>query len=153
MGFFRFLDSALDAIRVECPAAYVRLCGLLVGSGLQLRVDGRARSFTVEGGRHRIGDSPSAGTEIRTDRSAVEALLEGRLSLVDAVLGERLSLRGAPLDIAIMHDALVVFLEGAVRSPSLPGLLDEYLADGRVEPRYGTSDAARSGTERNEGWH
>jgi hypothetical protein len=64
--------------------------------------------------------------DVRTTRATVLALIDAELSLVDAVLADHLSLRGALPDLLAFHEGLTTYVHGAVRAPSFPALLAAY---------------------------
>ncbi len=67
-----------------------------------------------------------AHVELQTDRPTIFALIDGVLGLQSAVQADRLRLRGGPDDVIRFHEGLMLWLHGAVRSPSFPGLLREF---------------------------
>jgi hypothetical protein len=126
--FFRFLEAALGALRVEAPRAYASLIAALAPTGLELRVDGNTRFFSVVNGVHRLTGTGCSAVSLATRRTVLVALLEARRTLVDAVVDDELELRGAPEHVIALDGALTAFFAGAVRSRSLPALLREYLS-------------------------
>lgn len=127
--------------------AHERLCRGLGERTIRLTVDGEVRYLSMRGGRHVVESEGAAGVELRTDRAAIVELVEARRSLLDAVLLERLSLRGAPEELASLYDTLVVFIQGAVRSRSLPALLDAYLGSEHIaEARHDMTPGLRRTT-------
>jgi len=67
-----------------------------------------------------------ATVTLRTQRSVVMALADGDDTLLDAVRAGRIVLRGAVRDLAAFHDALMAFLQGAVRAPSFVPTLEAF---------------------------
>ena len=138
--FFQFLDAALEALRAETPKAYTLLLRALAPTGLLLRVDGETQVLAVVQGKHRLSTRGTAPVSLRTARAALVELLEGRRTLLDAVLDDSIEIRGTPEQVAALHDALVAFFAGSVRSRSLPALLSSYLdasADRRPAESHG----------------
>jgi hypothetical protein len=127
-GFFAFLRRSLDAIAEEVPLAHGAMCRALGAKCVELRVDGETMCLSASAGRH-VLTGPLAGSSVAVElnRAAVVGLLEGRYTLVQAVLRGDVLLRGAADDLASLSDALTAFVQGAVRSVSAPELLDAYL--------------------------
>lgn len=146
--FFQFLDAALEALRAEAPKAYALLLRALAPTGLLLCVDGETQVLAVVQGAHRLSTRGTAAASLRTARTALVELLEGRRTLLDAVLDESIEIRGTPERVAALHDALVAFFAGSVRSRSLPALLSSYLDAGEsrqpVEPHGITATPVRT---------
>ncbi len=65
---------------------------------------------------------------LHTTRPPVIALADGDDTLVDAVLAGRVVLRGDVDDLAAFHDALMAFLQGAVRAPDFAATLVDFRA-------------------------
>jgi hypothetical protein len=63
---------------------------------------------------------------VRTGRATLLDLIDGRSSLTDAVLRDAVLLRGDRQDLVRFHDALWLYLQGAVRAPSMSELLRRY---------------------------
>jgi hypothetical protein len=148
--FFQFLTTALDALEAEVPAAYARLCSALSGRTVRITVDGDTRFLRAKDGKHSLEFDGANSLEIKTNRAALADLLEARETLLDSVISERLVLRGTPDDVAALHDALTAFVQGAVRSRTLPPLLDAYLQSATAAPENRTSVQyrRRTGAER-----
>jgi hypothetical protein len=75
--------------------------------------------------------APSGGAacvEVRTGRATLLALIDGVRTLHDAVLSDAVQLRGGPEDLARFQDALWLYLQGAVRAPSMPEILGSFRA-------------------------
>lgn len=126
-SFRRFLERSLDAIAAEMPDAYAALCATLGTRRVVLEVDAERVGIVCDGESLRLGE-PDAKTavEFRTTRETLLDVTAGRLSFLEAALAERISLRGTVDEVARFYDGLLVYLRGAVRSPSLPGLLEAF---------------------------
>ena len=127
-GSFRgFLERSLEAIAAEMPAAYDALCATLGCRRVVLGIDAERVGIRCDGRRLAVGDpDPGATVEFRSSPHTLRGLTSGRLSFLDAALDDRLLLRGAVDEIVVFYDGLLAYLRGAVRSPSLPGLLDAF---------------------------
>lgn len=129
-----FLEASLAVLAHEAPPAYQRLCRTLAGRRVCI-ADGSQR-FTLRFESNAVVTTPETGAEeIRTgvDRRTILALVDGALTLTDAVREERLVVRAAIADAAAAFDALLIYVGGAVRCPSFPRLLSEFRASGGGE--------------------
>jgi hypothetical protein len=130
--FGDFLDASLRVLRSETPPAARRLSERLAGRSVRLDVAPAPLVLRVSPEGHRL--DPATGrcsVSLALEREVILDLVEGRLSLAEAVLQERLRPRGGPADLGHFFDALTAYLEGAVRAPGFPRL---YRAYRRGEP-------------------
>jgi hypothetical protein len=126
-SFESLLQRSLDALERERPDVAARLAATLAPLDVSIEVDDEALGVRAVAARVEVTPAPSrAHVHVVTDRRTILALVDGDLSLVDAVIRDQLSLRGAVADLARFHDALWVYLQGAVRAPSFPQLLRAY---------------------------
>lgn len=128
-SFAAFLHEAMSALEREHPTAWERLCLALRRRRVTLSVDEEIvpMAFEVDG----VTFLPYAGEAhviLETDRPTIFTLVDGVLSLEEAVKRDRLRLRGRPDDVVRFHDGLMQWLHGAVRSPAFPGLLRAFRA-------------------------
>jgi hypothetical protein len=128
-SFAGFVRESLEVLRREVPVAHAAMCAPVAGRLVAIGADGEelALRFAADGVRAAApGGVPDLS--VRTSRDAVLALVDAECSLLEAVLSDRLVLRGTPDDVIAFHDALVAYLHGAVRAPSFPGLLRRFRA-------------------------
>lgn len=127
--FPSLLDAGLGMLRRDATAAYHRLAELLDGTPIRFAVDESDVVLYFEPARHALREAAD-GVRVRvgTNSDTILALLEDRLSLVDALRQGGLELSGPPDQIARFDDALTVFLAGAIRTEASAGLLDELRA-------------------------
>lgn len=139
-GFGAFLLRSFAVMREQAPHAYGTLCATLARRDVRLEVDGEVTvlRFTAHDATAITRDGRPA-IDVRTSRDAILDLIDGRGTLLDAVLADRLLLRGDPDRLLEFHDGLVAYVHGAVRAPSFPGLLREY----RAAPVTGASSSSR----------
>jgi hypothetical protein len=136
-SFRRFLDRALAAIETEVPQVHRALCSSLARSTVRLCIDDERMVITEERGRVLLKDDvPDTQIEFATDSTTLLALTSGAVSFLDAAMADRMMVKGAVDEISLFYEALVLFLQGAVRSPSLPWLLDEFEASRREIPPH-----------------
>src|SRR5262245_37095896 len=126
--FGRFLAASFSALRAEVPEAYAAMCGALAPRALVLDVDGEAVTLRFEPLRvvEVVHADAVAAVSLCASRQTILDVIDARHSLVSAALAGRLDLRGAPTDVAAFHDAFIRYVQGAVRAPSFPTLLDEF---------------------------
>ncbi len=124
--FPAFLDRSLTILRVEAPDHHAELASTLGRRGLRCEVDGPTVALRFEGSRHALRE-PDHREEmfLRTDWTTILDLVDGELSLLEALLEERLWLTGSADAVTRFDEALVCYLGGAIRCPSLPALLAE----------------------------
>lgn len=129
-----FVERSLIALEYEAPASYRRLCGALAGQRVGISADGR--QFALDCNGRTITAGPADGREgivLGTDRETILALIDGVLSLEDALRKDRLIARGGVTLAVRTFDALLIYLRGAVRCPSLPPMLEQFRAAGSSE--------------------
>lgn len=124
------LENALDVLRADAAAAYYRVLDEL--SGLALRVQVGDERFDC-----RCTDAQlvfiSAGEgapdiTVCTDPRTILALIDGQVSIMNAVLARQLSVQGEVMTLARLSRAVVAFSEGALRSRGMRALLQRYRA-------------------------
>jgi hypothetical protein len=133
--FGDFLGRSLALLADEQPRSHARLCTHMAGRAVRFEVDGRAVLVRFARGGARIerdGADPEA-TIARLDRTTILDLVDGVVSLPDAILADRFHLRAELDDVARFHEALLAYLRGALRCPGFPALMDAYRA-GRPPP-------------------
>lgn len=124
--FRRFLDRSLAVLAVEVPESYRRIAQTLDSLPMCVVVDGEVSVVHFAHGRHVLAVGGSVAGELRTSSPAIVALIDGEIELLDALMSERLYLRG-PVDVVVRFErALQAYLAGAVRAPTFPSLLNGY---------------------------
>ncbi len=126
--FGGWVRRALAALGRELPWAYARMCEALGERVVAIEVEGERAVVRCTGCDTRVSETlaVSPTVELETTRRAVVGMADGEETLVEAVLSGSVVLRGAPDDLAAFHDALVAFLQGAVRAPSFPWKMEEF---------------------------
>jgi hypothetical protein len=127
------LDESLSVLQREQPASYARLCEALASLHIEIHVDGECMIAGFEPGGHRIAESAVAPTtaadaRFRASRGAVLDVLDDRISLAEAVQTGRLEAYAPLVRLLELHDALLLYVNAAVRCPSFPALLDRFRA-------------------------
>lgn len=126
-SFAGYLEGSLSALRRDLPWIYARLCARVAPRELRLKVDDELVGLRCGEDEIRRIEPPSApAVEAHIDRQAILDLVDARITLLDALLEERLVVRGALDDVIAFHDGLMIYLHGAVRDPSFPALLRRF---------------------------
>jgi hypothetical protein len=125
--FFAFLGASLSRVAAEAPEAYRALASAIGGMRARLIADGIARTirfdfpyWTIYSG----GDELDIG--VTFGRETVIGLIDGQLTLEEAIYEERLLLRGAVETVEDFYGGLIIYLEGLIRSPGASALLRGY---------------------------
>jgi hypothetical protein len=125
-SFGELLRLSLWHMEREAPQAYASLCRQAPGS-VSLRVDGELVQVCFGPGRAEVRSAAlPAGVHAEITRAVILALADGELTLLEALLSERMHVRGAFQDLLRFEAAFMGYLNGAVRSPSLPALWRVY---------------------------
>lgn len=126
-GFVVFLRESLRDLERDRPDVAARLAATLAALDVSIAVGDESIVLRSDGEALLLEDpARPARVEVATERTTLLALLDGDLALVDAVLAGRVRLRGEAPDLARFHDALWLYLQGAVRVPSFAALLQKY---------------------------
>ena len=121
-----FLDRSLTILAREAPDSYRRLCTTLAGR--RLRVSGDDEEFGLDFHDRSVVTTAARGDEAIVagiDRRTIVAMVDGHLTIEEALRLDRLSVRAAVTDALMAFDGIEIYLRGAVRCPSFPGLLDQ----------------------------
>ncbi len=127
--FATFLRESLELLEREQPDVARRLAACLAHLTVALQVDDEHALLRADGGRIVLaGGAPAtpATVVVRTSRATLLELIDGRCSLTDAVLRDAVLLRGEAEDLVRFHDALWLYLQGAVRAPTMPEILRRF---------------------------
>lgn len=130
--FGHWVRRGVVSLGRELPWASARMGAALGPRVVALTVDGEDAFVGWRDGAAWVREALPQGltptVTLRTARRTVVALADGDDTLVTAVLAGRVVLRGAVDDLVAFHDALMAFLQGAVRAPSFALTLDEFRA-------------------------
>jgi hypothetical protein len=136
-SLYTLLDESFAVLRHEVPEAYRRMCLELEGNAVVITVDDEAVIVASDGVAMHV-ETVSAATrtsaEIRTSRQAILRVLDGETGLADAVLSNAVSARASLETLVQLNRGLAMYVHGAVRAPSFPGLLDRFRR-GKPRPR------------------
>lgn len=134
--FAFFLEASLRVLAREAPASARRVADALGPAGVRVAVDGAARVVRGRGDALLCeAERSPAAVDVATDRTTVLGLVDARTTLMDALLEERFRVRGPVEAVIRFDDALLAYLDGAVRCPSFPTLLRDYRRSSLEERR------------------
>ena len=155
-SFGAFLTQSFATLGREVPDIYARMCRQLSPRSVSLRVDGELTCFEFRQGRaQRVEPIEQPVIEVKTEREVILGLVDARHSLEQAILADRLLLRGSPDDLLAFHEALMTYLHGAFRAPSFRKLLLEFRGAPKLAARSMSRRAAarraQSGNRRSNG--
>ncbi len=119
-GLAQLAADALACLQRECPAAHVAVQTAIGDRRVRLAID--REEFDLAGGAIAASaDEPAI--LLRSDTATVCAVLYGELDIVDALVDERVHVRGGTRDVIAGANAMTAFLAGALRCDSMPALL------------------------------
>ena len=132
-----FVARSLDILRAQQPDAFGRMCALLEGRVVELVIDEDLVRMVfsetdVDVAAHRAVPGPATGPRpsvfVAASRASILDLVDGRHTLMSAVLDDVLVLRASVDDVLAFHDGLHFYLHGAVRAAGFPALLAAFRA-------------------------
>ncbi|HEY7371844.1 MAG TPA: hypothetical protein VIF57_06665 [Polyangia bacterium] len=124
-GFARLLQESIAILARESPAHLAATRNALGQTIVRISVAGEAPARLVPGRGHdwvQAAEGPAA-VEARLDIATLFEVLDGALTVEQAVRGDRLAISGGVDDLLRGHDALGAWLHGALRCPSFTELL------------------------------
>ncbi|MDI1443540.1 hypothetical protein [Polyangium sp. 6x1] len=126
-SFAAFLAESLAALRRDGPWIFARLCERLARRELCIEVDGEALGLRCEIHDIHLVEAPrSPDILLRTDRRTILDLVDARSTLLEALLEERLVVLARFEDVSTLHDAVQIYLHGAVRARAFPAMLRRF---------------------------
>ena len=124
---FDLMRRSLDTIAHETPEAEAALRATIGPIRARFYTGGRARLFHLTPAGFALDETDGAAdVEIAFDRAIVLDLAEGRLTLEEALLDDRLGAKGPIGAVTRFHEGLMIYLEGLLRSPGAAALYEEY---------------------------
>src|SRR5215213_3137430 len=110
-----FVGASLATLRQECPTAYVQLCTLLKPREVLLSIKGETVALAFDHtGAHILPLPRSPTLLLQTTRQAILDVVDDRLRLDEAVLGDAILLQGDVEDLALLYEGLLTYVRGAV---------------------------------------
>jgi hypothetical protein len=125
--FFAFLHTSLSRLAAAMPDAHRALADAMGDLRARLVADGVARTIRFDFPDWTIyAGASEADLEVSFDRKVIVNLIDGHLTMEDAIDQERLRIRGSVETIERFHEALLIYLEGLIRTPEAPTILESY---------------------------
>jgi hypothetical protein len=127
-GFGTFLATSLSVLRHEQADIYARLRGELHHRPVSLLVDEESSGVELRGDLLAVQSPARPAIEVVTSGATILELVDGHLELREAVVADALLLRGTPEHLVAFDRALVLYMNGAVRSAQVRSLLGRFRA-------------------------
>jgi hypothetical protein len=131
-----FLDQSLAILAREAPGSYRRLCDTFAGR--RLRVTGDEEEFGLDFRDRSVVIAAARGDEAIVagiDRRTIVDMVDAHLTIEEALRLDRLTMRASLKDALTAFDGMEIYLRGAIRCPSFPGLLAQLRASLNEEER------------------
>lgn len=125
--FLSFVDRSIAFLAQDVPEAYAAV--LDVAAGLTIGIRTKTTQGTVWITDRTIevfGPLDDHDIEVQIDEKVVVDLLDGDISLKEAINSDRLFLIGSNRNLEKLHAGLNFYIRGAIRSHSMQELLEEY---------------------------
>jgi hypothetical protein len=120
------------------------MCSSVAGRALAIVIDGEEMFLDCKPFELALTNRiEHPDVRVETDGATILDTIDAKLTLDAAIRVGRVFARGKTEDLVACHGALLFFVRGAVRSPSFPGLLEEFrwfVGQGR-EPGAGNRSA------------
>ena len=97
------------------PSAYQAVGAAAGELSARLIASGRARVLSFRDGAPVLEPDRAADVDVAFDNRVILDLIDGEVSLEDALFLDRLRIRGTPAAIERLHAALMLYLNGALR--------------------------------------
>jgi hypothetical protein len=121
------MRRSLEVLEAEHPQAYRALCAQMAGREVLLRIDNEPVSLAFSGGAARLLLEPQQPAVILdTSQRALLLVIDGDLTLEKAVYDGTIQIRGRVPDLSAFYDGLRLYVQGGVRCPAFPFLLERY---------------------------
>ncbi len=121
-------ERAIEILAVELPPGFERLCRVGAGTGVLVEIDDErfTIAFPDRGPVDVTDPAPATATVlVRVPRTVVALLVEGRTTVLEAVIDRRLTVVGPLDDVRRLWSILMAFVDAAMRCPSMPALRAE----------------------------
>jgi hypothetical protein len=126
-SFFTFLAQSMRILEQEAPERYASLSLAMGDMQAQLTTNGSARIVRFDGSRFVLErEDIKADVDVEFTSDTILDLVDGELSLEEAIDSEVLWIRGAVEVVEHFYDAVLIYIDGAMRSPGFLNLLKEF---------------------------
>ena len=134
--FYLLLSTSMKLLRAEAPKTYYKLGALLQNLKGRVSTEEGTRIISFKGcefGQIEQKDC-AVDVEVAFASRVVLDLVDGHVTLEEAILDESIWVRGDAIHVERYYEALKVFVGGAIRLPEFLLLLDQYRAS--LSTRY-----------------
>lgn len=124
-----FIRTSLQILRREHTGAFAAMIHALGRGRLYLKVDDEAVLLRFGRGTPQVWSARPRDRRppaVLTSRRAILRLVDGGLTILDAVRHGDLEVLASPDDLLRLERSLSFYLRGAVRCPSFPELLQQF---------------------------
>lgn len=126
-NFAEFVKTAMALLRDEYPRAYYLICAEIAGRTISIECDNQTVFLDGTALEVLFPDRiESPGVRAQTSRQTILDAIDARVTVEEAIRDGRLFISGPKDDVVRCHSALLMFVRGAVRSPSFPALMQEF---------------------------
>lgn len=132
MTFEEQLLDSVTVLREDTRDLYERMCTCLGSRVVQIIVDDEPVTLDAASGALTLSEREPV-VRATASREAILEVLDGKRTLEEAVLAERIELFGRVDDLLAFHAALQSYVHGAVRSPRFPRLLRRFRSQGGTD--------------------
>ena len=140
-SFARFIGSSLETLRNELSTAYHLLCTQLASRSVLLVIDGETVALAFNDSEASVlAELHNPTVQLHASRRTLLDVIDARLTLYEAVLSDSIVLEGNADDLVAFHDGLLTYVQGAIRCPSFPALLDHFRY-ASTSPPHGDGEA------------
>lgn len=136
-GLGEYITELVRRLAAAEPRAFRELRATVGVRRARITLDDETVTVGFDGDRLLIDDATTGAVEGEggTDGHCVADLLDGYVEVSQAVLDDRLRVRGGAEDVTVMFAAIEIILEVSARSPALQSLRRDLAADPARTPR------------------
>jgi hypothetical protein len=125
--FAALVTTSLEVLSAECPEAYTRICQLLAPHEVCLEVGAETVSIRFQPTLAEVLPLPQEpAVFFSAAKQTLLDLADARYTLESAIMRDLLHVRGKMDHLIQFYESLQLYIQGAVRCPSFPGLLTYY---------------------------
>lgn len=133
--FFEFLSESMLLLATEVPDHYESLARELFGFRVRITANGiRRDAYFAQSGFQVDGPKGQTDVEIAFDGETVLALIDGETTLEKALLADDIFILGPVEAVERFFSAIVIYVNGSLRSNGFLRLLTDYRNDVLHQP-------------------
>jgi len=127
VSFRSYLEKSFETMRVQSPGHLEAFRSSFGGLCVRIRVGDEALRVEPTGGTAWTKDDGDAHVTVAIGSDTLARILEGHATIEQCVWDGTLSIRGRIDDVLRFHDALRLWINGALRCYDFPRLYEGYL--------------------------